>query len=460
MSADGLVDELREVLGADRVLVDPELTASYFRDWTGRYEHRARAVVRPRTTDEVAETLACCHAARVSVVPQGGNTGLVGGSVPRAEEIVLSLRALDSIGPVDSSAGQITAGAGVTLAALQEVARAAGWEYGVDLSARDSATVGGTVATNAGGLHVIRYGDTRAQLVGYEAVLADGTVLSHLGGLLKDNTGYALGALFCGSEGTLAVLTAARLRLVPPILSRTTAMVEFASIGDAIAAVGSLRRQIDSLLALEIMTRAGLELVAATFGISPPAPIAAASEALLIVEAGGASDPSDRIGVVLDAVPGARAVAVAASARERAAIWAVRDRHTEAVSHAEPPVKLDVSVPHSELAAFSAAVEDLVARIAPGARLVLFGHAGDGNLHVNVVGHDPAHERRIVTEVLNLVSEHHGSISAEHGIGIDKRDFLGLSRSPAEIDTFRRLKSALDPHNILNPGVLLDSHGR
>jgi len=242
LATDGAaVDELRQVVGAGLVL-DPEIVASFTTDWTGRFEGATRAVVRPASTAEVAGVIDVCRRHGIALVPQGGNTGLVGGSVPLHGEVVLSLRGLDDLGPVDEAAGQVTAGAGVTLADLQTTADAAGWAYGVDLASRQSATVGGTVATDAGGIHVLRYGDTRAQLLGVEAVLGTGAVVSHLGGLVKDTTGYHLPGLLCGSEGTLAVVTAARLRLVPPTPERTTALLAFDSAADAVAAAVVLRR--------------------------------------------------------------------------------------------------------------------------------------------------------------------------------------------------------------------------
>jgi FAD/FMN-containing dehydrogenase len=208
-----------EIVGREHVLTDPEIVASFVVDWTGRFRGRTDAVVRPGSVSEVAAIVAVCRDRRIALTLQGGNTGLVGGAVPLSGEIVLSLTRLSSLGELDAVAGQVTVGCGVTVGALQRAAAAAGWAYGVDLASRDSATVGGTIATNAGGLRVLRYGDTRAQLLGVEAVLGDGSVISHLGGLWKDNTGYDLAGLLCGSEGTLGVVTAARLALFPPARS-------------------------------------------------------------------------------------------------------------------------------------------------------------------------------------------------------------------------------------------------
>jgi FAD/FMN-containing dehydrogenase len=446
-----VIEELRGIVGAAHVLTGADAVARYVRDWTGRFTGATPAVVRPADTAEVAAVLALCARDGTPVVPQGGNTGLVGGSVPLHGEVVLSLERLRAVGPVDPAAAQLTAGAGATLADVQAAAAGAGLLYPVDLSARGSATVGGMVATNAGGLHVVRYGDTRGRLAGYEAVLADGTVLRHLAGLEKDNTGYDLGALLCGSEGTLGVVTAARLRLVARPRHRVTALLAFSSVAAAAGAVAELR-QVESLTAAELMVREGVALVRDRFGVAPP--FAELHPAYLLVEAAAGHDPVDELAAAADrAEPDD--VAVADSPDARAALWEVRERHTEAVNLLGPPVKLDVTLPHARLAAFLEAVGTTVEASCPGARTWLFGHAADGNVHVNVTGCAPAGDDAVTAAVLELVAEQGGSISAEHGIGTVKRAYLHLVRTPAEIATFRRLKSALDPQAILNPHVLL-----
>ncbi|HEV7861802.1 MAG TPA: FAD-binding oxidoreductase, partial [Acidimicrobiia bacterium] len=257
-----LLTSLTDVVGASHVLTDPELTASYEIDWTGRFVGRAAAVVRPGTTGEVAAVMALLHDAGRPVVPQGGNTGLVGGGVPLHGEVVVSLRRLAAIDPVDVAAGQVTTGAGATLAAVDAAAGGAGLAFGVDLAARDSATVGGMAATNAGGLRMLRYGGMRAQTAGVEAVLADGRVVSHLGGLAKDNTGYDLAGLLAGSEGTLAVITRLRLRLVPRLDHRTTGLLAFADADAALEALVALRRRLPgSLETVELFLADGVALV-------------------------------------------------------------------------------------------------------------------------------------------------------------------------------------------------------
>jgi FAD/FMN-containing dehydrogenase len=438
-----LVDELGAIVGDAHALTDPDVTAAYAVDWTGRWRGSTRIVVRPGSSQEVAAVVGACATAGAAIVPQGGNTGLVGGAVPDGGAVVVSMNRLDGIADTDADGGQLTAGAGVTISALHAAAASVGWAYGVDWGARDSATVGGSVATNAGGIRVLRHGDTRAQLLGVEAVLADGTVVSHLGGLLKDNTGYHLPSLLCGSEGTLAVVTAARLRLVPHHDQRVTALVGVSSIAEAIALAAHLRREVGDLDAVEFLTRECQVLVGA------PLPLPGEHAVYVLVECAGHDDPT----TALAAVVGDRPVAVAGPSEpaRRADLWHHREAITEAVNRIGPPVKLDVTLPAGRLAAFCDAVPSAVPR---DAQVWLFGHVADGNVHVNVTGVDPEDET-VDDAVLRLVAEHGGSISAEHGIGRAKRRWLHLARSDAEVAAFRRIKAALDPDGLLNPGVLL-----
>jgi FAD/FMN-containing dehydrogenase len=451
-----LLGSLRDAVGDAHVLTDPDVVAGQVRDWTGRFSGATPAVVRPGSVDEVARVLCACADAGAAVVPQGGNTGLVGGSVPLHGEVVLDVRRLDALGAVDGRAGQVTAQAGVTLGRLQEHARAAGWEYGVDLSARGTATVGGTIATNAGGMHVLRYGATRRQVLGVEAVFADGRVLRRLDGLEKDNTGYDLSGLLCGSEGTLAVITAARLRLVPRPTHVVVALLAFDAVDTALDAVGGLRRAVDSLRAVELFEQRGLDLVCDRLGLAPP--FVARHGAYVLVEAAARLDPTAEIAAAIEALADVADVAVAADDRRARELWRYREGHTEAINLLGPPHKLDVTLPADELARFSAEVRERIAAVAPGADVWLFGHAADGNLHVNVTGVEPDDDR-ITDVVLRLVADRHGSISAEHGIGNAKRAWLPLVRTAAEIDALRGIKRALDPANILNPNVLLPGAG-
>lgn len=455
-----LAEELRGLVGAAHVLTDPDMRAAYERDWTGRFGAPAAMVVRPGSTAEVAAVLAACARAGTSVVPQGGNTGLVGGGVPGpaastpgGEPVVLSTVRLGDLGAVDVVAGQVTAGAGVTLGRLQAAAGAAGMTFGVDLAARDSATVGGMVATNAGGLHVLRFGSMRAQVVGLEAVLADGTVLSRLGGLIKDNTGYDLSQLLVGSEGTLAVITAARLRLVPARREHVVALVGLPGTAAALEVLAAVRGAAEGLEAAEIFYDGGLGLVREHTGL--PEPLPSRWPAYLVLECAGQHDPSDALFEVLAGLDlAAEATAVASDSAGRSRLWAYRERHTEAVNALGIPHKLDVTLPLDRLGDFEIEARRTVAATAPGSTTVIWGHVGDGNLHVNVVG-PPPDDEAVDDAVLRLVASMEGSISAEHGIGRAKVPWLDLARSPVEQAVMRRLKAAVDPGCLLNPGVLL-----
>jgi len=454
-----LAGALGAIVGTTHVLSDPGVVESFTTDWTRRFHGPARLVVRPADTAEVASVIRACSLGGVGVVVQGGNTGLVGGSVPAARPgpdgppVLVSMSRLDHIGPVDAVASQVTVGAGVTLAALQKAARAAGLEFPVDLAARDSATIGGMIATNAGGVHVIRYGGTRAQVVGVEAVLADSTVVSRLGGLVKDNTGYDLSQLLVGSEGTLGVVTAARVRLVPHLAERAVLLIGLASTAAAAELVAHLRTRLSGLSAAEIFYRQGMDLVCRHSGLTPPWP--EPSEVYLLIECSGRTSPLEEMMEVLsdlDVDDSATAVATDPTGIER--LWSYRERHTESVSAIGIPHKLDVTLPLGSLGQFEPAVRRRVEEVAPGSTAILWGHVGDGNIHVNVVGPRPEDER-VDLAVLELVAGLGGSISAEHGIGRAKTAWLGLSRSEAEVAAMRAIKTALDPQGILNPGVLL-----
>jgi FAD/FMN-containing dehydrogenase len=447
-----IVDELRTVVGAAHVLVDADLRAPYETDWTRRFHGSASCVVRPAGTDKVAAVVRACAVAGTPIVVQGGNTGLVGGSVPAGREVLVSLTRLTGLDPVDEVSAQVTAGAGVTLEKLQRHARAAGFDFGVDLAARSAATVGGLVATNAGGIRVLRYGSMRAQVAGLEAVLADGTVVSRLTGLAKDNTGYDLTQLLAGSEGTLAVLTRVRLRLVPLLAARAVALVAVADTDAALALLAAARQGLPALSAAEIFYADGLRLVRDHAGL--PAPFPEPYPAYVVLECAAQADPTDAI---LDVLAGCDAVAdatVASDAAGHGRLWAFRESHTEAISAAGVPVKLDVSVPLVELPALVRELPATIGGVAPQARPIVFGHLGEGNLHVNVLGAESVAEE-VTDAVLRLVAAHRGSISSEHGIGRAKVGWLGLSRSPEEIAAMRRIKGALDPAGLLNPGVLL-----
>jgi FAD/FMN-containing dehydrogenase len=434
-----LAGELRALVGAAHVLEDADLRASYERDWTGRFGGPARLVVRPGDTGEVAAVLRACAMHGAAVVPQGGNTGLVGGGVPRGGEVVLSTGRLTALGAVDAALGHVEAGAGVTLGALQRHARAAGLDAGLDLGARDTATLGGIVACDAGGPFALRYGTARARVAGLEAVLADGSVIRRLSGLAKDNAGYDLPALLIGSEGTLAAITTVLWKLVPVLPKRLTALVGLPDAEAAAGLLAALRAEAPSLAACEFMTEDGLELVLAHLRRRSPvrrAPF------YVLVELADRSDPTDELAAAFERA-GVEDAAVADDTASRERLWALREAHTEAISAAGVPLKLDVGVPLRSLARFLRQVR--------GGRTILFGHLGDGNVHVNLLGAEEAAGEA----VLDLVLACGGTISAEHGIGVAKAHRLADARGEAEVAAMRAIKAALDPAGMLNPGAVL-----
>ena len=447
-----MIEQLAAVVGAEHVLTDPDVTRSYETDWTGRFSGKARCVVRPGTTDEVAQVLRLCSSAGAKVVVQGGNTGLVGGGIPTGDEVLLSLTRLTSVGAVDDAAAQVTVGAGVTLADLQALARTHDLEFGVDLAARESATVGGLVATNAGGIRVLRYGSMRAQVVGLEAVLSDGSVLTRLAGLAKDGTGYDLMGLLAGSEGTLAVVTAVRVRLWPRLTERAVALLAMDSTEAAVALLPGLRASLPSLSAAELFYGDGLALVRKHSGL--PAPFAAEHPAYLLLECCDRTDPLEQLAAAVGEAPGLVDATVATDVAGQRALWAYREQHTESINAEGVPLKLDVSVPTGLLPSLANALDSTIKAVCPAARPIVFGHVNEGNLHVNVLDTGDLHDE-VSDAVLRLVASLDGSISSEHGVGRAKVPWLSLSRSDAEIAAMRALKLALDPTATLNPGVLL-----
>ncbi|MBI1377904.1 MAG: FAD-binding protein [Frankiales bacterium] len=442
--------DLAAVVGEEHVLTDPGLVAPHVVDWSRRFGGPALAVVRPADTAQVAAVVRRCARDRVPLLPQGGNTGLVGGSVPGPDgpaPVIVSTRRLTRLDPVDALQGQVTVGAGVLLADVQRHARAAGWEYGVDLAARDSATIGGTIGTNAGGIRVCCYGMTRRQVVGIEAVLPDGSVVEHLAGLPKDNTGYDLVGLLVGSEGTLGVVTAARLALVRPPLASSVALVAVRDADDALALVDRAVPTGVRLLAAEILDAAMLRHVVEVSGL--PMPVADDAAHVLLVE----TESAERGEVALN-LPDDRDAIVAVDAVDRARLWSYRERAAEAASALGVPHRFDVSVPLGGWDAFVADMKQRLASVDDVAEVLVFGHLADGNLHVEVLGPDPEDERSDAV-VLRTVADHGGSISAEHGVGRAKAPYLHLTRSPQEIAAMRAVKSAFDPHGLFNPGALL-----
>ena len=451
MTVDPLASSLAEVVGDGNVLTDDDVRAGYEVDWTRRWRGRARLVVRPSSAAQVAAVVRSCAAAGAAIVPQGGNTGLVGGGVPRSGEVVLSTARLQTLDDVDQAGPSVTAGAGVPLASVQRAAQDVGLVFGVDLAARDSATVGGMVATDAGGTQVVRYGSMRAQVLGLEAVLADGSVMDRLHRPAKTSSGYDLVSLLAGSEGTLGIITRVRLRLVPESTHRAVALLGVDGPAAAVGLVASVRRSVPSLVSLEVFHANGLDLVCRTAGLPQPLPVRWPT--YVLIEAAGAVDPLPELHEVLAPQP-EPAVAITADSGGRARLWAYRDRHTEAISTLGVPHKLDISIPLERLPAFEDDVRHAIGERWPTAVVITFGHLAEGNLHVNIIGPDPADDG-VDDAVLELVVAAGGSISAEHGIGVAKRTWLQRSLPPGELAALRAIKAAMDPSAMLNPGVIL-----
>ena len=436
MSQSHLVAALQSALGSDRILTSTEAMAGYLVDWTGNFRGDALAVVRPSTTAEVSALMRVCSENGVCVTAQGGNTGLVGGSVP-LDGLLLSTVYLCTFEDFDPNSGQVTVGSGVTLAQLHAFAVGHDLEFGVDLAARDSATIGGMTATNAGGIHVIAQGMMRKQVVGVEAVLPSGEVISTLRGLAKDNTGYDLTQLLCGSEGTLAVITKVRVQLHRPV---ATQLLVF-GVDSISAALDTAAGFIGNISAAEVIDRASVECVHRVTGISVPFD----SAFHLLLEVRGDLD--------FEALAQHEYLIVALDATDREKLWALRERVTEscAVEQVGVSHKLDVSFPQNILGDAYTQLCDLLDRDGV-TQVVIFGHLLDGNFHIFFT--TPAADQEIEREVLELVARLGGSISAEHGIGRMKAAYLHLSRGESEISMMKSLKSAIDPQGIMNPGVL------
>ncbi len=449
-----LEHELADIVGDRQLLCDPELTAGYERDYSGRYGAPARCVVRPGDPAEVAAVMDVCARQGAAVVPQGGNTGLVGAGVPRDREVLISLRRLDEIGDIDAAAGQVTVGAGSPLAALQRAARTAGQDAGLDFAARDTATVGGAVACDAGGARALRYGTARARVAGLEAVLADGSTVARLTGLTKDNAGYDLPGLLVGSEGTLGIITRIRWRLVPALRSRVTVLVGLGSIPEAAQLLGALRRLAPSLESCDFFLDAGMEIVLRHQ--RRPSPLPRRAPVYVLAECAAPHDPTGELAVALDRL-GAEDAVVADDTAGRESLWRLREGHAEAINTLGIPHKLDVGIPLDRLTAFVDAVPEAV-DAAGGGRVILFGHLGDGNVHINVLGAPPG-DPAIDDAILALTLRCGGTISAEHGVGVAKARWLERSVGSAEVTAMRAIKRALDPGDLLNPGVVLPPAG-
>jgi FAD/FMN-containing dehydrogenase len=469
-----LLLQLRSALGAANVLThdDPATDLSAWElDWRKREHGRALAVVRPGSTGEVAAVVKACAAAGVSIVPQGGNTGMVVGSTPDATgtQVVLSLTRMNRIRKFDGANLTITVDAGCVLQSIQEACEAQGYLFPLSLAAEGSCTIGGNLGTNAGGTQVVRYGNTRELCLGLEVVTAQGEVWNGLTGLRKDNTGYDLRHLFIGSEGTLGVITGAIMKLYPMPAAQLTAFAAVPSLDDAVALLGLAHQHLNSgLTGFEVMGRFALGLVVKHFP-QQQVPFAGQYPYCVVLEASDNESEAharatfERLlevameqGCVVDAV-------IAESMAQAKALWHIRESIPLAQAQEGLNIKHDISIAVSSIPDFVRQTDAALEAAFPGVRLVNYGHLGDGNLHYNVQAPDGAdaeaflrdQEKPINTLVYHAVDDFGGSISAEHGIGSLKRDKLEQHKSPVALDLMRAIKRALDPDNLMNPGRVL-----
>ncbi|MDT5018566.1 MAG: hypothetical protein QOD39_4726 [Mycobacterium sp.] len=446
-----LTDRLAAIVGTAYVSTDPDVLDGRSVDHTGRYRGHAGMLVRPGSADEVAAVLRACGDAGAYVTVQGGRTSLVAGTVPEHDDVLLSTERLRQVGEVDIVERRIQVGAGVTLAEVQRAAAAARLVFGVDLSARDSATVGGMASTNAGGLRTVRYGNMGEQVIGLDVALPDGTVIHRHSQVRMDNTGYDLASLFIGAEGTLGVITGLDLRLHPTPRCRVTAICGFADL-NALVEAGRAFRDMDGIAALELIDARASALTAEHAGVA--APVDGAWQ--LLIELTGENDQTERLA---DALEGAElsdepAVGVDAAAQQR--LWQVREAVAEVLGVYGPPLKFDVSLPLSVISRFAAEAAELVGKHAPDAIPLLFGHIGEGNLHLNLVRSelDAEKEHDLYSAMMELIAHLGGNVSSEHGVGTRKRNYVAMSRSEADIAAMRAVKAAFDPAGYLNPAVL------
>ena len=464
---DELISELKRIVGPRGFLTDPASMEAQLTEWRGTWSGSTPILLRPNSTQQVSSIVAACAAARVPIVPQGGNTGLCGGAIPDAagEQILLCLGRMNRLLDVDPEDFSMTVQAGMLLADVQAAALEANRYFPLSLAAEGSCQIGGNLSTNAGGTSVLRYGTARDQVLGLEVVLPDGRVWNGLRRLRKDTAGYDLKQLFIGSEGTLGIITAATLKLYPDPGTRQVAMIALNSATDAIALLAMLRSEIgDQIQAFELMSRLSLEFVLRhTVDARQPFDALPPWTVLLDVadgDGGAAVEQALMMGIerelAVDAV-------IAKSDRESAVFWELRHAVSEAQKHEGASLKHDVSVPVSAVARFIERAERAVLESAPGARVVAFGHVGDGNVHFNIsqpvdsAANDfLARRDEIAAVVYDVVRDFDGSISAEHGVGVLKRDVLPHYRGELDVELMRTVKRALDPENLLNPGKVVD----
>ncbi len=455
-NSEQLLQRIADIVGERGILTGDDVTSRPNHSW-GRGSCPARAIVRPASTEELSGVMRLCQEAGQTVVPWGGLTGLVDGITCTADDVVVTLERMNAIERVDADAGTMTVQAGAVLQTVQEAASGAGWQFAVDFGARGSANIGGMIGTNAGGNSVVRHGMMREQVLGLEAVLADGTVISNMNEMLKNNTGYDLKHLFIGSEGTLGIVTRAVLRLRPQARSVQTAFVALDSFADVAGLLRRLGVELEGKLSsFEVMWRNFYQVMTVESckhqAVLPPE-----YPYYVLLESEGADPEREEeqfmavLGALMEEGHVADAV-ICQSSQQAAQLWAMRDDVETLMEAFSPTAVFDVSLPIREMEAYVSGLEAALAEQHPGTRLVSFGHLGDGNIHLGIG--PVADKHAIETLVYERLGRVNGSVSAEHGIGLEKRAFLPHSRSEQEIAVMRSIKQALDPRQILNPGKI------
>jgi len=460
------LDAIARAVG-EKGVIAPEDSAPFLSEWRGRWPGEAAMIVTPASAEEAAAVVKICAEHSVAITPQGGNTGLVGGQIPSGNEILLSLKRMRRVRDVSPLNNTMTLEAGLTLTEAQEIATEADRLFPLSIGAEGSCQIGGVISTNAGGVNVLRYGNCRDLVLGLEAVLPDGCIWNGLKRLRKNNTGYDLKHLFIGGEGTLGIVTAAVLKLLPAPAEKVTAFAGVASAADAVALLSYAQTATGGgATSFEFMNRICVELTAAHIpGVRDPLGAAHPFYALMEFSAGDRGSLRGTVetlladaleqGLIADAV-------IAENEAQGQALWHMRHSMSEAINTQGLGARHDVSVATSDIPAFLEKAGAEVLRIAPEARIVAFGHMGDGNVHYDIIGPDGAPQdaltdRRsdIENAVYDVIDSFDGSISAEHGVGRHRRDTLAKRKSPEELDMMRAVKAALDPKGIMNPGKML-----
>ncbi len=460
-----LDDAFRRALSAelppDFAAEDEATRTTYGRDWTKVFEPNPSLVVFPRSVSEVSRFLALCHAHGVAVVPSGGRTGLAGGAVAQNGEIVLSLERMRKMDPVDHLGATVRVEAGAVTQAVHQHAEASGLTWPIDFASKGSSQVGGNIATNAGGVKVIRYGLTRQWVLGIQAVLADGRIVESGGALEKNNTGLDLRQLFIGTEGIYGVVTAATLKLVRPPAGLDVFLFALTDLAQVLALFRRVRDSGVTVSAYEFFTSACLDRLLRHRRLREPFAARASHYALLEIERGSEDREAFLEGLFADGLVSDGVHAQ--SSQQATELWALREGISESLSATGMPHKNDVALPIAALEAFCAELDQVFARRWQGWEICLFGHIGDGNLHINVMKPDDldraaflARTKEADEDLFSLVRAHGGSISAEHGIGLLKKPYLGFTRPPEQIALMREIKRVLDPRGILNPGKIFD----